>query len=142
GTASYLGGINNSCSNEIFKLLRQHVVTNIRVLLGTNSLDDNPALFTGIGDNLSYGLFKCMLDDIYANLLIFISARFTVLVHREQVEFVECLCRSYQNYTTTRHNAFFNRCAGCMHRILYARFLLVEFDFSGGSDANDRDATH
>src|SRR5690349_10417995 len=38
----------------------------------------------------------------YTGLLIFISARFTVLRRREELEFVECFCGCYQKRATTR----------------------------------------
>ena len=79
GAARYLGGINDTRSYEIFKLLRYDVVADVRVLFGANSLDDHRAFFARVSDDLSERLFQRALDDVDANLLVRVARRFVFI---------------------------------------------------------------
>ena len=45
-----------------------------------------------------------------------------------------------QGDAAARHDAFFNRRTGRMHRVIHAILALLDFDFSRAADADHRDA--
>jgi hypothetical protein len=129
-------GIDNPRGHQVLKSFSGGVVAEVRIFIGPDFLDYHGAFFTGVLDDLAQRLFKRAPDDVDANLLVFIADRFTVLICFEYFELVQSLGRANQCHATTRHNAFFDSGASCVHRIFHARFLLFKFGLGGCANAN------
>ena len=62
-----------------------------------------------------------------------------VAVERERLELLR---GPQERHAAARHDAFFNRGLGGMHRVLDAGFLFLHLGFGGRPDLDDGDAAH
>src|SRR6266702_3044744 len=128
--ANNLGRVDDALGDQvdIFAGLR---VEAIRILVLLEDLaDDHRAVFAGVDGDLAGWMGQGLTDDLDAGLLV------VVLCAKP----LEVLGGTQQGDAAARHDAFFNRRTGRMHRVINAVLALLDFDFGRAADADHRDA--
>src|SRR5216684_3046437 len=128
--ANNLGRVDNALGDQvdIFAGLR---VEAIRILVLLEDLaDDHRAVFAGIDGDLAGWMGQGLTDDLDAGLLVVVLG----------AKPLEVLGGTEQGDAAARHDAFFNRRTGRMHRVIDAVLALLDFDFGRAADADHRDA--
>src|ERR1700682_1686630 len=128
--ANNLGRIDDALGDQvdIFAGLR---VEAIGVLILLEDLaDDHRAVFAGIDSDLAGWMGQSLTDDLDAGLLVVVLG----------AKPLEVLGGTQQGDAAARHDAFFNRRTGRMHRVINAILALLDFDLGRAADADHRDA--
>ncbi len=92
--------------------------------------DDDGAVFTGIGGDLTGRSLQRLAHDFDAVLLVLVG----------DADLLERLAGAQQRDTAARQHAFLDRGAGCMHRVVDAILALLHLDLGGAADADHRNA--
>src|SRR5436190_19937122 len=100
------------------------------LILFEDLADDHRTVFACVDRDLASGPGKGLADDLDARLLVVVLG----------AQPLQMLGGAQQSDTAARHDAFFNRRAGRMHRIIHAILALLYFGFSRTADADHRDA--
>src|SRR5712664_1877217 len=128
--ANNLGRVDNALGDQVdvFAGLR---VEAIRILVLLEDLaDDHRAVFAGIDRDLAGWIGQRLAHDLDAGLLVVVLG----------AKSLEVLRGTQQGDAAARHDAFFNRRTGRMHRVIHAILALLHFDLGRAADADHRDA--
>src|SRR5258705_10096541 len=128
--ANHLGRVDDALGDQvdIFASLRVEAV-GILILL-EDLADDHRAVLARIDRDLARGPGKRLADDFDAGLLVVVLG----------AQPLEVLGGTQQGDAAARHDAFFNRRTGRMHRVINAILALLDLDFGRAADADHRDA--
>src|SRR5712671_1224239 len=128
--ANHLGRVDDALGDQvdIFAGLRVEAV-GILILL-EDLADDHRAVFTGVDRDLARGPGERLAHDLDAGLLVVVLG----------AKSLEVLGGAQQGDAAARHDAFFNRRTGRMHRVVNAILALLHLDFGRAADADHRDA--
>ena len=125
-----LGRVDNAFGDEIavFAGLR---VEAVGILILVHDLADHDrTVRTGIDRDLTRRRLDRLAHDVDAVLLVLVLG----------LEALECLDRTQQGDTAARQDAFLDRGAGCVHRVIDAILALPHLDLGGTTDADHSDA--
>src|SRR5882762_7694456 len=128
--ANNLGRVDDALGDQVdvFAGLR---VEAIRILVLLEDLaDDHRAVFAGIDSDLAGWIGQGLTDDLDAGLLVVVLG----------AQPLEVLGGTQQGDAAARHDAFFNRRTGRMHRVINAILALPDLDLGRAADADHRDA--
>src|SRR5260221_810056 len=92
--------------------------------------DDDRAVFSGIDGDLAGRIGQRLAHDLDAGLLVVVLG----------AQSLEVLGGSQQRDAAARHNAFFHRRTGRMHRVINTILALPDLDLGRAADADHRDA--
>src|SRR5206468_2975601 len=92
-------------------------------------LDDDAPLGAGVLDDLADGLLERPSDDHRAHRLVAL-----------ELQLIDGLRRTEQGHAAARHDAFFDRGAGRVERVLHAGLLLLHRGLGRGADLDHRHA--
>src|SRR5712692_8232310 len=125
-----LGRVDDALGDQVdvFPRLRVEAV-GVLVLL-EDLADDHGAVFARIDRDLARRPGQRLADDLDAGLLVVVLGP----------DLLELLGSAEQGDAAARHDAFFNRRTGRMHRVVNAILALLHFDFGRAADADHRDA--
>src|SRR5579859_643719 len=131
GYANNLGRIDDALGDQVDVFAGLGVKAVGVLVLLQDFADDHRAVFTGIDRDLAGRIGQRLADDLDAGLLVVVlgAKPFEVLGSTEQGD------------ATARHDAFFNRRTGRMHRVINAILALLHLDLGRAADADHRDAT-
>src|SRR6266851_1497695 len=113
---------------DVFAGLRVETV-GVLVLL-EDLADDDGAVLTCVDRDLARRPGERLADDLDAGLLVVVRG----------LDALELLGSTEQGDAAARYDAFLNRRAGRMHRVINAVFALLHLDLGGAADADHRDA--
>src|SRR5208283_1747163 len=116
--------------DQVFVLAGLGVEAEVRVLRVVDLAEDDCTFFAGVFDDLAQRLGDGALHDVDTDLLV--TFEFQLLEGRDAAR--EC-------HAAAGDNTFFHGCAGCVHGVFDAGFLLFHFGFGCGADFNDGYAT-
>src|ERR1043165_8587945 len=133
--ARHLRGVNHALLDHVAELFGGRVVAVRLLLVLAHLLDDDRALLARVRDDLPERLFQSAAHNRDADLLVLVEA-----VVLRDLELVERLRRTHQSDSAARHDAFLDRRARGVHRVLDARLLLLQLGLCGRADLNHRDA--
>src|SRR6185436_480711 len=103
----------------------------VSVLILLQDLADNyQPIFACVDRNLAGWIGQRLADDFDAGFLVVVLG----------AKSLEMLGGAQQGDAAARHDAFFNRRTGRMHRVIHAILALLDFDFGRAADADHRDA--
>src|SRR6267143_303519 len=92
--------------------------------------DDDGTVLARVDRDLAGWIRQRLTDDLDAGLLVVVLG----------AKPLEVLGGTQQSDAAARHDAFFNRSTGRMHRVINAILALPHFDFGRAADADHRDA--
>src|ERR1700737_1640170 len=113
---------------DVFAGLRVEAV-GVLVLL-EDLADDDGAIFARVDRDLARRPGERLADDLDAGLLVVVRG----------LDALQLLGGAQQGDAAARHDAFFNRRTGRMHRVINAILALLHFDFGRAADADHRAA--
>src|SRR6266852_7273042 len=113
---------------DVFAGLRVEAV-GVLVLL-EDLADDDRAVLARVDRDLARRPGERLADDLDAGLLVVVRG----------LDALELLGSTEQGDAAARYDAFLNRRAGRMHRVINAVFALLHLDLGGAADADHRDA--
>src|SRR5207237_1353404 len=125
-----LGRVDDALRHHVDVLARLRVEAVGILLLLEDLADDDGAVFTGIDRDLAGRRGQRLAHDLDAGLLVVVPG----------ANPLEMLGGTQQSDAAARYDAFFNRRAGRMHRVINAILALLDFDFGRAADADHRDA--
>src|SRR6476659_1669319 len=128
--AHHLGRVDNAFADEIavFTGLR---VEAVGILLLVHDLADHDrTVRAGIDRDLTRRRLDRLTHDLHAVLLVLVFG----------LDALECIDRTQQGDATARQDAFLDRGAGCVHRVIDAILALLHLDLGGTADADHRNA--
>src|SRR5438445_5442737 len=128
GGPRHLGGIDHARSDQILVLVGARVVPE-PTLSFLHLLQDDAALEPGIADDAPQRLLHRPTDDLHADSLVVL-----------QLQLVQRLARADQCDAAARHDAFLDRRARRVQRVLHPGLPLLHFRLGGGPDLHHRDA--
>src|SRR5712692_6766015 len=128
--ANDLGRVDDALRDQVdvFAGLRVEAV-GVLVLL-EDLADDDRAVLARVDRDLARRPGERLADDLDAGLLVVVRG----------LDALELLGGTEQGDAAARHDAFFNRRTGRMHRVINAILALLDFDFGRAADADHRDA--
>src|SRR6266550_3245814 len=128
--ANHLGRVDDALGDQVavFAGLRVEAV-GILILL-KDLTDDHRAVFASIDRDLTGRIGQRLAHDIDAGLLVVVLG----------AKPLEVRGGTQQSDAAARHDAFFNRRPGRMHRVIHAILALPHLDFGRAADADHRDA--
>src|SRR6266536_118504 len=128
--ADHLGRVNDALGNQVAVLaLLRVVAVGVGVLLA-DLADNERAVLAGIDGDLAGRRAERLPDDIDASPLI-------IVLGFQSAEGLYC---SQQRHSTTGKDAFLDRRAGRVHRVVDPIFALLDLDLGRAADADHRDA--
>src|ERR1035437_5917667 len=133
GRAGDLGGVDDAGLHQALEDARKSVVAKMLVLGLKNLGHHNRALFAGIGDDLAQRLFERAANDIGADLLVALE-RLDQGVDRGN--------GANQRHAAAGDDAFLDRRAGSVQRVLDASLLLLQLGLGGRTHLDDGNAAH
>src|SRR5437764_14006466 len=127
---NHLGRVDDALGDQVavFAGLRVEAV-GILILL-EDLADDHRTVFASINGDLAGWIRQRLADDFNAGLLVVVLG----------AKSLEMLGGAEQGDAAARHDAFFNRRTGRMHRVIHAILALPHLDFGRAADADHRDA--
>src|SRR5262245_52504414 len=128
--ADHLGRVDDALGDEVavFAVLR---VEAVRILVLLEHLaDDDGAVFTGVDRDLAGRRGERLAHDLDAGLLVVVLG----------LDALELLGGAEQGDAAARHDAFLDRGAGGVHRVINAILALLHLDLGRAADADHRDA--
>src|SRR3989440_11940287 len=129
-TRTTLVGSNDALGDQVAVLADLRVEAVGVLLLLEDLADDDRAVFTGFDRDLAGRRGQRLAHNLDAGLLVVVPG----------ANPLEMLGGTQQSDAAARHDAFFNRRAGRMHRVINAILALLDFDFGRAADADHRDA--
>src|SRR5665647_2538815 len=125
-----LGRVDDALADEIAVFAGLGVEAPVVLVLLEDLADNDRAVFAGIGGDLAGRGLDRLADDLDAVLLVFV-----VGLHP-----LEGFGGAQQRDAAARQDAFLDRGAGGMHRVIDAILALLHLDFGGAADADHRNA--
>src|SRR5215469_9106118 len=129
--ADHLRGIEHAGLDQVFVLSGEGVVAEVRLLRFEHLAEYHSAFFTGVLGDLAQRLLHGALHDVDADVLVAF-----------ELQLLESRSRTRQRHAAARDDALFHGCAGRVHRVFHAGFLLFHFGFGRGANFNDGHAAH
>src|SRR5215470_13527627 len=123
--------VDDSGLDQVLELFRFGVEAHGVALLGLDAFDDHRAFVAGVLGDLAQRLFESPLDDVDADLLVFVL----------ELEGVERLRGADQRDAAARHDPLFDRRARGVHGVLDASLLLFQLGLGRGADLDHGDAS-
>src|SRR5215216_3919083 len=127
---NHLGRVDDALGDQVAVFAGLRVEAVIVLLLLEDLADDDGTVFACVDRDLASGPGKRLAHDLDAGLLVVVGG----------LDALELLGGAQQGDAAARHDAFFNRCTGRMHRVIHAILALLDFDFGRAADADHRDA--
>src|SRR4249919_831702 len=128
--ANDLGRVDDALGDQVAVFAGLRVEAIVVLLLLQDLADDDGAVFTGVDRDLAGRRGERLAHDLDAGLLVVVRG----------LDALELLGGAEQGDAAARHDAFFNRRTGRMHRVIHAILALLDFDFGRAADADHRDA--
>src|SRR6202041_2801628 len=122
-SAHDLGRIEHARLDQILIVVGQSVVAEVDVLRLADLAQNHRTFFAGVLGDLAQSLLDGALHDVDTDLLITL-----------ELQLVERRDATGQCHSAARDNAFFHGCAGCVHGVFDAGFLLFHLGFGCGAD--------
>src|SRR5450631_3410506 len=126
-----LGRVDDALADEIAVFAGLRVEAPVVLVLLEDLADNDRAVFAGIGGDLAGRGLDRLADDLDAVLLVFVGG-----LHP-----LEGLGRAQQRDAAARQNAFLDRGAGCMHRVVDAILALLHLNFGRPAHADHCNTT-
>src|SRR5262247_939925 len=130
GEAHHLGRIHDAHLDEIAVLLGLGVEPEVALALD-DLVEHDARLLTGVLHDRAERLFQRAMHDLDAGVLVVVGA----------LQLVERLAGADQRDAAAGHDAFLDRRAGRVQRVLDARLLLLHLDLGRGAHLDHRHAT-
>src|SRR5437763_6057234 len=123
---NHLGRVDDALGDQVavFAGLRVEAV-GILILL-EDLADDHRTVFASINGDLAGWIRQRLADDFNAGLLVVVLG----------AKSLEMLGGAEPSDAAARHDAFFNRRTGRMHRVIHAILALLDLDFGRAADAD------
>src|SRR5467141_1129755 len=125
-----LGRVDDALGDQVDVFARLRVEAVGVLILLEDLADDDRAVLACVDRDLARGPGERLADDLDAGLLVVVRG----------LDALELLGGAQQGDAAARHDAFFNRRTGRMHRVVNAVLALLDFDFGRAADADHRDA--
>src|SRR5882757_5906225 len=125
-----LGRVDDALGDQVDVFARLRVEAVGVLILLEDLADDDRAVLARVDRDLACRPGERLADDLDAGLLVVVRG----------LDALELLGGTEQGDAAARHDAFFNRRAGRMHRVINAILALLHFDFGRAADADHRDA--
>jgi hypothetical protein len=127
---NHLGRVDDALGDQVAVFAGLRVETIIVLVLLEDLAEDDGAVFARVDRDLAGRRGQRLAHDLDTGLLVVVGG----------LEALELLGGAEQGDAAARHDAFFNRRAGRMHRVIHAILALLDFDFGRAADADHRDA--
>src|SRR5256886_3237780 len=128
--ANHLGRVDDALGDQVAVLAGLRVEAVGILILLEDLADDHGTVFSGIDRDLAGRIGQRLAHDLDTGLLVVVLG----------AKPLEVIGGTEQGDAAARHDAFFNRRTGRMHRVINAISALPHLDFSGAADADYRDA--
>src|ERR1019366_2340468 len=128
GATHDLGRVDDALAHHVDVVARLGVVAEVVLVLLQDLADHDRAVFAGIDRDLTRRVGQRFANDIDAVLLVLVA----------NLDTLERLDRAEQGDATSRQDAFLDRGAGRMHRIIDAIFAFLHLDLGGTAHADHR----
>src|SRR5882672_4540989 len=125
-----LGRVDDALGDQVDVFARLRVEAVGVLILLEDLADDDRAVLARVDRDLARRPGERLADDLDAGLLVVVRC----------LDALELLGGTEQGDAAARHDAFFNRRTGRMHRVINAILALLDFDFGRAADADHRDA--
>src|SRR6267142_2601686 len=125
-----LGRVDDALGDQVDVFARLRVEAVGVLILLEDLADDDRAVLARVDRDLARRPGERLADDLDAGLLVVVRG----------LDALELLGGTEQGDAAARHDAFFNRCTGRMHRVINAILALLDFDLGRAADADHRDA--
>src|SRR6266508_3719163 len=125
-----LGRVDDALGDEIAVLARLGVIAVGVAVLLQDLADHDRAVLAGIDGDLACRPGNRLAHDLDAGLLVVVVGAYPL----------QGLARAQQRHAAARQDAFLDRGAGRMHRVIDAVLALLDLDLGGAADADHRDA--
>src|ERR1017187_10162877 len=125
-----LGRVDDALADEVAVLAGLRVEAPVVLVLLQDLADNDRAVFAGIGRDLARRSLDRLADDVDAVLLVFVG----------DLHPLEGLGGAQQRDAAARQDAFLDRGAGGMHRVIDAILALLHLDLGSAADADHRNA--
>src|SRR6266481_2064912 len=125
-----LGRVDDALGDQVDVFARLRVEAVGVLILLEDLADDDRAVLACVDRDLARRPGERLADDLDAGLLVVVRG----------LDALELLGGTEQGDAAARHDAFFNRRAGRVHRVINAILALLHFDFGRAADADHRDA--
>src|SRR5882724_3939846 len=128
--ANHLGRVDDALGDQVDVFAGLRVEAERILVLLQDLADDDGAVFTGVDRDLAGWRGQRLAHDLDAGLLVVVGG----------LDALELLGGAQQGDAAARHDAFFNRRTGRMHRVIHAILALLHLDLGRAADADHRDA--
>src|SRR2546421_1798717 len=128
--ANHLGRVDDALGDQVAVLAGLRVEAVGILILLEDLADDHGTVFSGIDRDLAGRIGQRLAHDLDTGLLVVVLG----------AKPLEVIGGTEQGDAAARHDAFFNRRTGRMHRVINAISALPHLDFSGAADADHRDS--
>src|SRR5882762_5514600 len=125
-----LGRVDDALGDQVDVFARLRVEAVGVLILLEDLADDDRAVLARVDRDLARRVRQRLAHDLDAGLLVVVLG----------AQPLELLGSTEQGDAAARHDAFFNRRTGRMHRVINAVLALLHFDFGRAADADHRDA--
>src|SRR6267378_3626530 len=125
-----LGRVDDALGDQVDVFARLRVEAVGVLILLEDLADDDRAVLARVDRDLARRPGERLADDLDAGLLVVVRG----------LDALELLGGTEQGDAAARHDAFFNRRTGRMHRVVNAILALLDFDLGRAADADHRDA--
>src|SRR5467141_2625096 len=125
-----LGRVDDALGDQVDVFARLRVEAVGVLILLEDLADDDRAVLACVDRDLARGPGERLADDLDAGLLVVVLG----------LDALELLGGAEQGDAAARHDAFFNRRTGRMHRVINAILALPYLDLGRAADADHRDA--
>src|SRR3979490_1726379 len=125
-----LGRVDDALGDQVDVFARLRVEAVGVLILLEDLADDDRAVLARVDRDLARRPGERLADDLDAGLLVVVRG----------LDALELLGGTEQGDAAARHDAFFNRRTGRMHRVINAILALLDFDLGRAADADHRDA--
>src|SRR6476620_9028078 len=128
--ANHLGRVDDALGDQIAVFAGLRVEAVGILVLFEDLAEDDGTVFTCVDRDLAGRPGQRLAHDLDAGLLVVVLG----------AQALEMLGGAQQSDAAARHDAFFNRRTGRMHRVIHAILALLDFDFGRAADADHRHA--
>src|SRR6516165_1538614 len=128
--ANHLGRVDDALGDQIGVFAGLGVEAVGVLILFEDLANDHRAVLTGIDRDLAGRRRQGLAHDLDAGLLVVVLG----------AQALEVLGSTQQRNAAARQDAFLDRCAGRVHRVINAILALLDLDLGGAADADHRNA--
>src|SRR3954452_13076868 len=128
--ANHLGRVDDALGDQVAVFAALRVEPVVVLVLLEDLADDDGAVLASVDRDLAGRRGQRLAHDLDAGLLVVVLG----------LDALQLLGGAQQGDAAARHDAFFNRRTGRMHRVINAVLALLDFDFGRAADADHRDA--